>query len=348
MLAPVLLIPVAGLVVDRVRAKALLPPIMLAEGVVAVGLGYFTSEWATVGLVALLGVGVAFSQPGYSAMVPALVGDDNVPRAQGTLQAYQGVAGIAGPAAGGLLVGALGTSWPLYVDALTFAVCAIGTLFVRGDRVPTHVHDASGGGDVLAGVRLLFADAMLRPVTAEVMVFILAIGVVNIASVFLIVRVMDAGSYAYGIFQATYGVGMIVGALLAGRRPPDAASHVRLVFGGLAVLGAAFAVVGVTPTVWWALAPMVIGGVAEGVVNTSAMVIYTLRTPEGLRGRVFAAISAVFTSMQVVSVGLGAGLLPIVSARVLFVAGGCLALLSVLIFGPSAARATRRAIHASA
>jgi MFS family permease len=141
---------------------------------------------------------------------------------------------------------------------------------------------------------------------------------------------------------------MIVGALLAGRRPPDAASHVRLVFGGLAVLGAAFAVVGVTPTVWWALAPMVIGGVAEGVVNTSAMVIYTLRTPEGLRGRVFAAISAVFTSMQVVSVGLGAGLLPIVSARVLFVAGGCLALLSVLIFGPSAARATRRAIHASA
>ena len=340
---PLVLSPIAGTIVDSVRTKSLLIPILLAQGVVAVGLGYWTNPYVTIVLVALLGCGVAFTQPGYNALLPHLVGMENLARAQGTVQAYFGVATIAGPAVGGLLVGAFGLHVPLYVDALTFVACGVGTMFIAGDRVPTPSSD-EGDKSLSAGFRHLYHDGVLRPVTISAIVFLFAFGLVSVTEVFLVTRSMRASATAYGLLVGTFGIGTVVGALWAGRRESQPLSQVRVFLIGLAMLGAGFVAVGLSATVWIAIAPMVFAGLGEGILNTSVIVLFSLRTRDEIRGRVFAAINAIIIFCQNISYLIGGLLLTITTPRVVFVSGGAAAFAAIVILGPGTVNAARRGL----
>ena len=78
----VLLAPLAGHVVDKFPAKRLLIALGLLESVVCAGLGLWHGLSATLVLMALLSCGVAFSMPGYSALVPAIAGDEHIAQSQ--------------------------------------------------------------------------------------------------------------------------------------------------------------------------------------------------------------------------------------------------------------------------
>jgi MFS family permease len=72
----VVLAPVAGLVVDRSEARAVLIVASLAQAVVAASLTLVLgSTGGILALAALLGVGFAFAQPAEFALVPAAAGD---------------------------------------------------------------------------------------------------------------------------------------------------------------------------------------------------------------------------------------------------------------------------------
>jgi MFS family permease len=123
----VVLAPVAGHVVDHVPAKRLLTRLGLVEAAICLGIGHWHSMTVTLLLMLALSTCVAFSFPGYSALVPTVAGEDNISRAQGLMQAAQGGAAVLGPITGGLLVGWTGQSWPLFLDAGCYLVAALAT-----------------------------------------------------------------------------------------------------------------------------------------------------------------------------------------------------------------------------
>jgi MFS family permease len=340
-LPPVLLSPLGGAVVARVAAKRLLVPLALLEATLATGLGWWTNVPVTLALVATLGATVAFTMPGYAALVPAIVGDAHVAAAQGTLQSYQGIAFVAGPALGGLLVGATGQHWPLYFDALSFAVIALGTLGVHGDRVP--VRGARERGFLTAGVRFLWHDRLLRPLTNVVVLTVLSLGVIDIAVIFLVLRAMHGTTLEYGLVWAMFGVGMILGGLSGRRLSQQPLALARSVFVGVGAMGAALAAMAVMPDVWWVLAPMLVVGLGNGVTNVSAMTLFTTRTDEALRGRMYAGVNAVFSGVGILSMGLGGVLLTYLAPRTVTLASGVLSLSTIAMLAPSALRAARRA-----
>ena len=67
------------------------------------GNGYWHGRVVTIALIALLGRFVAFSLPGYSALVPKIAGEDNLASANSTMQSVQGIAVVVGPGLGGVL-----------------------------------------------------------------------------------------------------------------------------------------------------------------------------------------------------------------------------------------------------
>ena len=77
----VVLAPIAGFVVDHFALKRLLVALCLCEAVVCAGIGVWHGRLVTVGLMALLSCFVAFSFPGYSALVPTIAGEENIARA---------------------------------------------------------------------------------------------------------------------------------------------------------------------------------------------------------------------------------------------------------------------------
>jgi len=345
-LPPVVLAPYAGWIVDRLNAKRLLIPLALFQAVVAASLALWTGGAITLALVLLLGCGVAFTLPGYGALVPAIVGVDNVGRAQGTLQAYVGLAAIAGPALGGLLVGAAGQRWPLVIDAITFVGLGVGTMLLHGNRVPERRALTRERGELSAGARFLWHDGLLRPLTAVVALVVLALGVVDVAMIFLVLRVMHAHTWEYGLTWAAFGTGLVAGSVASSRLTHDAIRSARRVFVCVGVLGLAFATVGLMPSVWWVILPMFIGGAANGLLSAAASTLFMTRSDDAVRGRVSACVNALFNAMQLVSLSCGGLLIAVWSARVIVFSSGALSLLTVLVLAPFALRAGRRSEEA--
>lgn len=124
---------------------------------------------------------------------------------------------FVGPAAGGLLLAAFGAPTVLLVDAATFALSfAIVAVMVKPSALAAKRSSQApraGGG----GMRLIWHDAVLRPITlaqilsqAAFMAMIAAVPVLAFAA-------YDRNASLAGILTAAWGAGAMVGSALAFR-----------------------------------------------------------------------------------------------------------------------------------
>jgi MFS family permease len=337
----VVLSPLAGLVIDRVPAKRLLTQLGLAEAAICVAIGYWHGMTATLALMLALNSCVAFSYPGYSALVPTVAGGDNISRAQGLMQAVQGVAAVLGPITGGLLVGWTGQSWPLYLDALCYVLAAFATTALHHDRRPSPATtiERLESEKMMAGVMLLWNDRLLRPVVLTTLVFLFALNMVNVGEVFFVTVTLHASAIYYGLLGASFGLGSIAGSLLAGRLRQGLVQLARAVLATIVVVGAMIGGVGLVTRVGYIYPLMLVAGVAQ----VAFMTLCTVRSPELLRGRVFAAIGALFTGNQIGATALGGLVLTLIAPRTVFQIGGIAATVSALALGPFALRSSAAA-----
>jgi len=341
---PVLLTPIAGLVVDRVPTRRLLGYLGIFQAVIVLGLVFVHNSYGILALIVLLGCGVAFTQPGYGALVAHITPEEDMAKTQASMQSVLAVAGMAGPAVAGLVYGEFGLSFAFICDGISFFLIGVATFFLRHDRRPAQVSsDEKQRGQVMAGVRWLFGDPLLRPVVIETMIFVFAINLITVSEVILITQTMHASSTTYGLVGATYGIGNVLGSVLAGRLPQGDMNIIRSLMMGTVLIGGAFSIVGWLPSVGWVFPFMVVGGIGNGIANVAAMTLFALRIPEEIRGRGYAAIGAVFTGMSLCSMAFGGAIVSALPARTIFQISGLASLGAVLFFGPLALRQAKRA-----
>lgn len=341
----VLFAPLAGHVVDRFPAKRLLTRLGFAEAAICAGIGVWHGETATLLLMLALSSCVAFSFPGYSALVPTIAGEENINRAQGLMQAVQGAAAVLGPVIGGVLVGSTGQSWPLFLDGACYAVAALATTQLRHDRRPsprTSIERLESE-KMTAGVVFLWNDRLLRPIVLTTLVFLLALNMVNVGEVFFVTVTLHASAIYYGLLGASFGLGSIAGSILAGQMHQGHVRLARSILGAIAVVGVMIGLAGLVTRVEYIYPLMVVAGVAAGVAQVSFATLTTVRAPELLRGRVFAAVGAIFTADQIGATALGGLVLTLVAPRTVFQVAGIAATVSAIILGPLALRASTQA-----
>jgi MFS family permease len=341
----VVLSPISGFIIDHTPVKRLLVVLCFFEGVVCIGIGLWHGRIVTIGLMALLSCFVAFSFPGYSALVPKIAGEDNLTSANSTMQSVQGIAAVAGPGLGGLLVGLLGQSWPLYFDAISFGLGAIATWFLVTDRRPDPgvERPKKGERDFGAGMRILFADGVLRPLVITFVVFLLALIMINVAEVFFITRTLHSTALVYGLIGTSFGVGNVVGAVGSAKIKQHDVSLARASLVSCIVIAIATGLIGLARHVGYLFPILLVLGTAVGVVNVAMTTLMTMRTPEAKRGQMFAASSAVFTSAEILGTVFGGLILTVVAPRTVFQLAGVVTTVFVIVFGPLALRATRSA-----
>lgn len=180
--------PLAGLLVDRLPNRKLMIAAQLGQGAAALGLALSLSDLPLVfAFVALLSAGNAIARPASSALIPALVGEDDATRGYSWISSSASTGLLLGTAAGGVLVAGLGAHDALLIDALTYAVQATTLLLVRADRRPRrHPDRPSAGRQILAGLRFLAADRVLIVGIGAVAVGSFAGTMVNVVEVFFV------------------------------------------------------------------------------------------------------------------------------------------------------------------
>jgi MFS family permease len=111
----------------------------------------------------------------------------------------------------------------------------------------------------------------------------------------------------------------------------------------IVVIGVMIGSVGLVEHIGYIYPLMVVAGFAAGIANVSSSTLLALRTPEHLRGRVFAAFGAIFNAGEIGSYAAGGLVLVAIAPRTVFQVAGVAATLAALLLGPFAFRASRAA-----
>jgi MFS family permease len=338
-LAPIVLLTgVVGRLVDRRDNRGLLIASSAAQAAVCVVLAFVASTPALLALVALLGAGQAVNGATWQALLPSLVAPADLARAVGRSQAATTLAGVVAPALSGLLVGAYGASVPLLVDAATFVAVTAAAVALRTRRVLEPEADATRER---GGLSIVWRHPLLRTTVVLLGLFVLLGSMVNVVEVFLVRSTLHASTLWYGLTGTGYALGLLTGALLAGRIR-DTGAHARWFVAAAAGLGVGLVGMGLAPDVAVLLVICAGAGVANGVLNvcTGSLVMGTARPAE--RGRVGAVLGGVVSATQLAAYAAGGALAGAVSPRAIFVGAGMLGLLAPVLVGAAVIRAAGR------
>jgi predicted MFS family arabinose efflux permease len=211
----------AGLLADRISRRWLMAG---SEALRAASLlGILLLIWfggLTLPLLALFGFVAVCGTVAYSvaapALVPSLVSPDLLPAANARIELARTIAFASGPALGGVLVGWVGAA-PAFGFAAALSIVAVVLLSgiyepARAPAPPRHPLQ-----EIKEGAVFVFQHELLRPVF--ITQFIFNTGSFLVLAVFVPYAVRRLGLSATGVGTtlAMYGVGMVIGALLATR-----------------------------------------------------------------------------------------------------------------------------------
>src|SRR5579862_3546399 len=204
-----------GRLVDSRDSRHLLVGAGLLEVACTVPLVFVHSVAIIVALVAVLGAAAAVAGSTWSALVPRIVGEDQVAGAVSAMQSLSALVAVGAPAVGGLLAGTFGTGLPLAVDAATFVVVTVAAALVRTRRTPaTPAKPATPVPDgrpavARGGFQILRADPVLAPLIIGLVVLVLLVGMVDVVLVFLVRGTLHAGGAWYGVAGAAWIAGIV-------------------------------------------------------------------------------------------------------------------------------------------
>ena len=263
--------PLGGVVADRYDRRRLMLAsdgvrfvLMLAlAGVAAAGLPV-----ALAPLIAALSTAAASVYiPCVAATTPRLVDDGDLPAANAVRSAIQQICIVAGPGLGALLLLLGPPSLAFAINGATFALSALavaslpaGAIFAPGgqaDEAPNVLRELRDGARALLEqpltMRLVGADIVCSAIYGAETVLLL-----------LLSRKLGLGDHGYGYLLASFGLGGVLGAVVAGRLAGNERTRVVLV-GAMAVLAAC--------TVLLADPFGVGGAVALGVISGAGFIV---------------------------------------------------------------------------
>jgi MFS family permease len=269
----------------------------------------------------------AIAMPAEFSLLPLVAGERDLARANGRVEFARYAGFILGPAAGGLLAAAGGTTGALLANAGTFVVLAGVSAAMRVDWVP-HAHHARER--MRDGIDFLARDRELAPVVGIVFVSLLLMTATPAAAVFFAQEDLAMGPEGFGILMSVWGAGMAIGAMAIAPRFGRGAMAAGAV-AAVAAQGAGIMVPALWPMVWLAIAGYLFGGVSHGTKNVLARTLIHHRAPERLRGRAFAAFNGLRNGAELVALTLGGLAIAALGARWTLVYAGGVPLLAACL-----------------
>jgi predicted MFS family arabinose efflux permease len=215
----------AGAVVDRLRRRRVMIAADLGR-LVALGSIPIAYAFGALGMLQLYlatlaaGLLTVFFDVAYQSYVPSLVGDEHVVEANAKLGGSAEVAQLAGPSLAGGLVQAIGGSYAVAVDAVSFLVSGVLVKTIRKeeDDPPEHATGVSNlVREIGQGLRFVVRQPLIRAITITSTTSNFFSGVMTAVEVVFLVRVVHAQPDIIGFSFAAVGAGGLAGALLASR-----------------------------------------------------------------------------------------------------------------------------------
>jgi MFS family permease len=337
--------PVLGAWLDRTRRRRLAlaaNQLLLAASLLGIlAAAGRVPGWALVLLATAAGLSGPLSTGGYTSMIPLLVPERLLARANALEASSFNIAAIAGPAVAGAVAATAGAAWAVLAEAVLagLALPAIARL----PRVAAAAGDSpvSLATAIRQGLALLARTPVLRGVTVATAVGLGGYGLLTLAMPFWAER-LGAGRAAAGYLFAALEAGAIAGALVAARPaapwPPQ-----RVVLAGLGLFGLAVTAWPLAGSFPAALGLVALAGLVEGPAFAATFATRQRWSPPELRGQIFTTAASVKLGAFAVGSALAGPVLARAGVGGILVAAGAVQLLGVVLGAATGARGSAQA-----
>src|SRR5207248_131682 len=188
-----------------------------------------------------------------------------------------------------------------WINAGTFAFSAACVVLIPARLLQSERPVGRGHWrDLREGFQAVLQSRALTTVLVAWTIAMVALGLINLAEIFLAKRTFSSGNFGFGLLMAGSGTGLAAGGLLASRLADR--FGVRYVYPRallLYALGAAAAAA--SPDVWVGAVAMVLVGFGNGVAVVMNITLVQRGAPDRVRGRALASIMSVNYAMVLVA-----------------------------------------------
>jgi MFS family permease len=350
-LPAVLLSPLGGVVADRYSRRTIIIVSNAVRGILILGLAglaYFLPEHNTLLLICLLIVTIissAFSSffiPAVTAIVPDLVPEAQVARANFLIQGANQLATLFGQGLGGLLFRVLGAPFIILANALSFLLAALCQCFIA---IPQPALKPESGEarlkqfqeDLREGWHYIWNEAGLKRVTiTSTLISFFFAGVLTLAPAYVDDFLKVRADWV-GYLAVSSGIGTFLGFVLAGafRLSGKTRAGATILFIALNALGVAL--LGVLINQYAALVILFGCGVSCGFIAVSINTIIQVATPREMRGRIFGLLATASGAMAPLGMGLAGIITDLLDRNVplVYLISGFMMLLLLLLIATS-------------
>lgn len=318
LVAPVTLAPLVGFIVDRFRRRPFLIATNVFSALVLIPLLLVHGRdqvWLIFAVAGAYGLSFIAVSAALNGLIKTVVPDGLLNEANGALQTVKQGLRLFGPLLGAGLYSAFG-GWAVTVlGMIGFLVAAFVISLLRvAETRPAH-SELRWLTEVGAGGRQLFGNPALRRAVLGVGAAVVVFGLSE--SVFF--AFVDEGLHRppgfVGVLVSAQGVGGLLGGLTSARVLRRLGEIGSMALG--VVLFAPLFLTGITPNLWLAFPTVMIAGAGLPYAIVGLNTLMQRTTPAELMGRTSAAVDALVSGPQALSIGAGALLVGVLDFRIL-------------------------------
>ncbi|MBK8176712.1 MAG: MFS transporter [Rhodospirillales bacterium] len=285
---------VTGHVADRFDRRAVLLvcyalTIAAAAGLLAFAWHGLQAVWPIYLLTFVIGATRAFANPAGQALVPNLVPVEHFSNAIAWTSTAWQTATIAGPAIGGLLY-ALGGA-VVFAISTTLFIVVFGLFAAIRYRSQTRAPEKTSWTTLVAGIRFIRQEPVILGAISLDLFAVLLGGATALLPIFA-ADILNIGPWGLGLLRSMPAVGASCTALFLAYRPLTRRTGRRM-FEAVGVFGLATVCFGVSTSLVFSLACLLVLGAADMVSVFVRQTLVQIETPDAMRGRV-SAVNTVF------------------------------------------------------
>jgi predicted MFS family arabinose efflux permease len=324
---------VGGVVADRMNRRNLLlisQYIQMTTASILTALVFFkvVHVWEILCLSFVVGVGQSFGGPAYQALLPSLVGKEDIQNAIAMNSIQFNLARVIGPTIGGLALVKLGAEWCFGLNAFSFLAVIASLYMINVGYIPARSHEP-----ILTSMREGIKFIRKRPGMDSLIVLafgmtLLAIPLLTFLPVFAR-EVLHGGPGAFTQLLAFSGAGSVCGGLAvayAGKVQGQGRTALMVLIG----LGCVITAFSLSTSLPLSLGLIFLSGASMMVSMSMVSSLVQHVASDEMRGRVMSVYNVAFRGgMPVGSLMLGK-LIPIFTAPItMAVTGGLLAIMGL-------------------
>jgi len=221
----------SGVIIDRVNKKRIIVAMDLIRGVMISGLTFlfFSGQvqvWHVFIVSGSVSIASSFFNPAIISIVPRIIKEDKLHKANSLIQMISGIATILGPILGAFAVSVISYKGAIAINALSYLVSGIFEIFIKtkveeSKQSKKHSGKSEWINTFITDLKQGYSMILKKSILMKVMVFIALghffIGTFQVAMPLIADSYGDGNLFFLGFMEIAFGSGYILGALFISR-----------------------------------------------------------------------------------------------------------------------------------